>query len=274
MPIALMLTLCPTTAARVPASLARAAHAAVLRLFGAADPALATRLHDEEGPKPLTVSNVLGMDAHGPSASVTPAQTYGLRITLLAPATEALAVRWLAEGLGAIELDGLAWEVRALTADAAAHPWAGSVSYEGLAAPALHAVAQRPATRWTLEFAAPVTFRQRGLNMPLPTPELVFGSLLEKWNAWSSLPLAEELRQVVAAQLAISRFDLRSEAVPTKGGALQIGALGRCTYTATTREPYWLACLDILARYAFYSGVGAGTARGLGRARLLPEGRR
>ena len=69
--------------------------------------------------------------------------------------------------------------------------------------------------------------------------------------------------------IAVSRFDLRSRAEPTKGGVPQIGAVGRITCTAVNRDRYWCACIDALARFAFYSGIGAGATRGYGQARLL-----
>lgn len=268
MPTACMLTLRPSAAYDVPASLARAGHAAVLRLVAAADAELAARLHDDEGLKPITVSNVLGMAARGPAASVSPEREYGLRVTLLSPELEQIAARWTPEAIGALELDGREWRVERVTQAAAEHPWAGQITYEGLAGPALLRAEGGP-TRWALEFASPVTFRQRGLNMPLPTPDLVFGSLLDKWNAFAPLTLPEEVRRFAAECLAVSRFELSSAGEPTKGGALQIGAVGRCTYTAVNRDRYWLACIETLARFAFYSGVGAGTARGFGRARVV-----
>jgi CRISPR-associated endoribonuclease Cas6 len=82
-----------------------------------------------------------------------------------------------------------------------------------------------------------------------------------------------ETHQFVTEALAVSRFDLRSAVVPTKGGAIQIGSVGRCAYTATSHDRYGLACVEALARFAFYSGVGAGTARGFGQARLLSDQR-
>lgn len=268
MPLALIWTIRPRAAARVPANLSRAAHAAILRLVDAADAELAARVHDDEGPKPLTVSNILGLNPRGREALVRPDLDYGLRVTLLNPALEALAAAWHAAAVSPLDLDGLLWDVTAVTADPAAHPWAGYASYEDLAAPALLRAAGSPA-RWTFEFAAPVTFRQRGLNQPLPTADLTFGSLLDKWNAFAPLALPEEVRRFAAECIAVSRFDLASRAEPTKGGVPQVGAVGQVTYVAVHRDRYWLACIDTLARFAFYSGVGAGAARGFGRARLV-----
>jgi CRISPR-associated endoribonuclease Cas6 len=268
MPLALILTIRPVAAGDVPSSLNRATHAAVLRLIGQADEALAERLHNDDGPRPLTVSNVLGLERRSGTVPVSPERSYGLRVTLLSGELEQLAAAWEPSGLGELDLEGTRWQVEQITHDPEAHPWAGQQSYEGLAAPALLR-ADAPPKRWMLDFAAPVTFRQSGRNQPFPLPELVFGSLLDRWNSFAPLALPDEVRRFAGECLVVSRYNLRSAAEPTKNGALQIGAVGRCTYTATNRDRYWLACIETLAQFAFYSGVGAGTARGMGQARLL-----
>jgi len=267
MPTAIVYTVSPTHAASVPANLGRATHAAVLRLIRDADPALAARLHDEEGVKPLTVSNLSGLGP-GRLTRVEPGRPHTLRVTLLTPELEAIAASWTPEALGELDLDGHPWRVVGRATRPDEDPWAGATSYEELARPLIERPAELPA-RWELNFAAPVTFRRRGMNVPLPMPELVFGSLLEKWNGFAPLALPEEVRRYAEECLAVSRFDLRTTASPTNGGALQIGAVGRCIYVAVTRDRYWQACITTLARLARYSGVGAGAARGFGQARLL-----
>ena len=270
MPTACIFTLRPEVATTVSPGVSRAAHAAVLDLIGAADAALAARVHADDRVKPLTVAPLGGLDGRGQPVAVSPAHAYDLRVTLLAPALEALAEGWTPTSVPHIMLDGVTWRIERVTADEGAHPWARHATFGALLDAALREAARGAVGRWTLEFATPVTFRQCGRNQPLPLPELVFGSLLDRWNALAPLPLPDETRQFVHEGLVVSRFELRSAARPTKGGALQIGALGRCTYTATGRDRYGLACVEALARFAFYSGVGAGTARGFGQTRLLP----
>jgi CRISPR-associated endoribonuclease Cas6 len=107
-----------------------------------------------------------------------------------------------------------------------------------------------------------------GINQPLPLPSLVFGSLIDRWNILAPLPLPAEVR-AAADELLVNNFALRSVPARTKDGALQIGAVGHCTYSAAHPGSAWLAGIDLLARFAFYSGVGAGTARGFGQARLI-----
>ncbi len=272
MPVSLVFTIRPLAAAQTPASLGRAAHAAVLRLINDANPALAAQIHDDDGPKPLTVSNVIGLEARNHTAHVHPDRWLRLRVTLLTPALEAIAATWRPDALAPLDLDGLLWRVEAVTANPVDDPWAGSAAYEKLAS----AVINRSAapSRWTFEFATPVTFRQRGLNQPLPLPALTFGSLLERWNAFAPIAFPDEVRRFAEECIAVSRFDLRSRSEPTKGGIPQIGAVGRVTYAAVNRDRYWLACIDALARFALFGGIGASTTRGYGQARLLDEGDR
>jgi CRISPR-associated endoribonuclease Cas6 len=267
MPSAIVFTISPAGEGSVPSNLGRATHAAVLRLIRDADPDLAARVHDDEGVKPLTVSNVSGLGP-GKFTKVVPGREHTLRVTLLTPELERIAEGWTPETISELDLDGRQWRVTGRATTSAEDPWAGSASYEELARQLLERPPELP-MRWELGFAAPVTFRRRGVNVPLPMPELVFGSLLEKWNSFAPMALPDEARRYAEECLAVSRFDLHTAASPTSGGALQIGSVGRCAYIAVHHDRYWQACISTLARFAFYSGIGAGTARGFGQARLL-----
>ncbi|PMP85996.1 MAG: CRISPR-associated protein Cas6, partial [Chloroflexus aggregans] len=108
MPQAIVFTLRPAKVGQAPGNLSRAAHAAALRLIQRADPQLAARIHDEQGRKPLTVSNIWGLGG-GPSVLVDPERDYHLRITLLSPELEQIATEWTPEQIGALELDGQPW---------------------------------------------------------------------------------------------------------------------------------------------------------------------
>ncbi len=269
MPTAMVYIIRPLQAGSVPSSLGRATHAAILRLIREADPDLAATIHDEGGVKPLTVSNVQGL-GNGRFSQVDPERDYYLRVTLLSPELEAIAQTWTPDVVERFDLDGTWWQVVARTSNTDEDRWAGQASYTDLAAPLLERPTNLP-QRWEFQFAAPVTFRRQGINVPVPLPELVFGNLLEKWNTFAPMALPDEVRRFAEERLAINRYDLRTVAGPTSGGALQIGAIGRCSYIAVGHDRYWQACITTLARFARYAGIGAGTARGFGQARLLEE---
>ena len=107
----------------------------------------------------------------------------------------------------------------------------------------------------------------------LPLPGLVFGSLVERWNAFSPVTLSGEMRRFGEERIALSRYRLESRAVVQKAAqqqrALRMGGVGRATYTALGGDRYWLSVMHMLAQFALYSGVGVQTATGMGQVRQV-----
>ena len=265
--VSLVLTVRPAEPATTPGHLGRAAHALLLRWLDEHDPALARRWHEADGPKPFTCSTLIGGQRIEDNArALSPAQTYWLRMTALDPAIAGVLLARAAQPPDAVELDYLRLPVESATVDPAVHPWAGTATYEDLARPYLLAREQSP-RRVALRFASPVTFRQNGLNVPLPLPDLVFGGLADRWNAFSPIALAPEVRRYAASCVALSGFRLASRGLPHKDGGVQIGAVGRARYVAVQYDRYWMAALGLLADFALYAGVGRLTSMGLGQTR-------
>jgi CRISPR-associated endoribonuclease Cas6 len=147
------------------------------------------------------------------------------------------------------------------------NPWAAVTSYQELSAPYL--LAQKPAPKHiTLRFTSPTTFKSGGMHVPIPLPELTFGSLLERWNSFAPIAFPPEARRYAAECLAIGRYDLSSRVVPTKGRGLRVGAVGEVRYTCLNYDRYWMSLMTTLARFALFAGVGAGTGMGLGQCRM------
>ncbi len=117
------------------------------------------------------------------------------------------------------------------------HPWAGSITPEGLVrAGSLDGVRDR---RVTLRFASPTTFKSKGANVPFPLPGLVFGSLLNRWNAHCDLQLHPDARRFAEEMVAASKYQLRSRFVAFAEGqrGAATGCTGFCRYTALNRDP-------------------------------------
>lgn len=246
----------------------RAAHALFLKAVGEQDPALAQRLHDEEGPRPFTASSLIGPTRGG---QLDPQAVYRLRFTALTPQVvqalqAARASGLLAPGrqvvLAGIPFGILPDEALGETSD----PWQAATTYQALSADLLTAQAA-PARSWTLLFASPTTFHVAGKHVPFPMPGWVFGSLLAKWNAFAPVTFPPEARRYAEEMVAVARYQLSTRAVPLKEGALRIGAVGRATYRALSYDRYWMSVMEVLARFALFAGVGAGTAHGLGQVR-------
>ena len=107
--------------------------------------------------------------------------------------------------------------------------------------------------------------------MPVPLPGLVFGSLLERWNAYAPINFPQEVRRYAEECLAISQYELQTRPVPQKSRGLRVGAVGSVTYAALNYDRYWMSLLSVLAGFSLFSGLGAGTTQGLGQCIWLPE---
>jgi CRISPR-associated endoribonuclease Cas6 len=282
----LILQLQSPAEANLPANLGRAAQALLLRLILGRDAALASALHDGDGPKPFTVSNlVLGKRAAG-SLHVQAGQSGWLRFTGLTEPVSSHLAELARQPPESAELDGHRFNVTGATLDPGVHPWAGQISYQDFAAPYLLGGRERLSPSVRLEFASPATFKSQGRYVPVPLPELVFGSLLDRWQAFAPVALHPETRRFAAEAVVLSRYELRTRGMPyvKRGGEearsrgaggpggrgepahypTMVGFTGQVMFAVLNRDRYWLNVLHLLAAFAFYSGVGYQTAAGLG----------
>ena len=118
------------------------------------------------------------------------------------------------------------------------------------------------------------------MTVPLPLPELVFGSLLQNWNRFSTVPFEEAalLKDLCAHHMEISHWRGGSEAARLvfRNGKASYqtvtvpGFVGRCSMRLVgSHDPRFIKALNALANLAFYAGVGAKTTMGFGVARRL-----
>lgn len=269
MPIAITLTLESETEAVLPRDLGRANYAATLRAIGQVDPALAEQIHNGDGPKPLTCSLLLGTRSTREGSPISPGEHYFVRITGLTPEVEAALEAALLQATPETwELDHHAFRVVQATATPDDDPtgWAGRRSYAELVQTYLE---DRTALRKriTLEFASPTAFRSKKKHVTIPMPALVFGSLVERWNAFAPFALSADMRRFAEECIAVSRYRLQSRPVDQKNKALRIGAVGTATYVALRNDIYWVSVFNLLADFARFGGVGVQTTTGMGQVR-------
>lgn len=166
----------------------RAVQQVGLRLLGESNPDLAQQIHDMTDEKPFTVSPLMRgtQSLYGDANIGSPAwiRVTGLR-TDVANALVACHDRLKAQLRSGeqvyVELDRVHWDVSGVFLED--HNWAGCTSYDALFDQHRHS---EPMDRLKVQFAAATTFRSNGVNVPLPLPSLVFGSLLSRWQAFTS----------------------------------------------------------------------------------------
>jgi len=267
MPIAIVVRLLAEQECLLPFHLGRMIYAAVLEQIARIEPGLAGDLHDEDSLKPITCSDLMGGHAGPDGRTLKAGEGSALRVTGLTPTVAAaLHSALLAPPPTTLTLAGQTLRVVQTLCDPAADAWSGRTSYEALAAAQLTRM-ERPDRQVTLDFYTPTTFKSGGMHMPIPLPNLVFGSLVDRWNAFSPIVLSPEVRRFGEEMIAISRYKLESRAVTLKAGSQRIGGVGRVTYRALGGDRYWLGVMHMLADFALYGGVGVQTATGMGQAR-------
>jgi len=122
-------------------------------------------------------------------------------------------------------INGRDFEVMGAACDPEIDPWSGMTTYEELAA--LQMLSSERLSRWTsIVFDSPTSFQSKGMHIPVPMPNLFFGSLVERWNAFSPVTLSPEMRRFGDEMVAISYYRLQSESVRQKKGTPIIGGVG------------------------------------------------
>ena len=266
----------------------RAAHALLLDTVRRQNPRLAEQLHAaDQAPRPFTVSTLIGPSTRN---GLQTGREYTLRLTSLHEDLSRLLLHAAEAGPLApghtVELDYLPFRVTRIQPapspdpqsptenpdSQTASPWAARTTYQELSAPWLLAK-ETPRRHISLQLTSPASFKTRGRTMPIPLPDLVFGSLLQRWNAFAPVVFPDELKRYAAECLAISRFDLSSRSVQTKSRGRRVGAIGRITFVSLNYDRYWMSLTHTLAAFALFSGIGAGTTMGLGQARKIDKPR-
>ncbi len=269
--LAAVITLTPTAPASAPAALGRAVHAWFLDRIEDVDAGLAQRLHEAEGPRPFTASNLWGARrARGGKVTLDPEHPCWVRLTGLTEEVSRGIERALPAVGDGLTLAGVSLRVTEVATEGGQHPWAGRAGYADLVQRYTLASGRRP-QGVTLRFASPTVFRSGGRDLPLPVPTLVFDGYLRKWNSFSPLALPEEAKRYAEECVALGRFKLRSHLVSFERGGkgAHVGFTGEVRFRFLVGDGYWTRVMTLLAGYAFWAGTGYRTTVGLGQTQAL-----
>jgi CRISPR-associated endoribonuclease Cas6 len=143
-------------------------------------------------------------------------------------------------------------------------PWANSYNYQQI-----YENASETKREFYFNFSTPVIFRQGSFDSALPTRELVFQSLLNRWNRYSGIPL----ESIPVESLFPSFFDIKTQ-LTDKAYSKFIGCVGEIHYRLLGDvSPLAVKAINTLADFALYSGVGRKTTMGMGMIRRITRGK-
>jgi CRISPR-associated endoribonuclease Cas6 len=285
MPHSLVLNLLPESPIPPGFTSGKHLHALFLNLVSAVDSEMGNQLHANQGNKAFTLSPLQLLKRTPPPTTpslqwayrqpIAPGTPCWWRISLLDDRIFGrLNQLWLNLNpqrpwhLGPADLQ----ITSILGTPQSTQPWANFCDYQQLYE---QAALDR---KLTLQFYTPTAFRQGKYDAAMPTPERVFGSLLRRWNHYSSQEFSLDILEV----LQPSYFDIHTEVVAdprqqfqhtgakTDPGSPFMGCVGKVTYQILGKvEAETIKQLNTLADYALYAGVGRKTPMGMGMARRL-----
>lgn len=282
-------------------------HAAFLRWIRATAPDVSEWLHDGSKRRlftcsslqfPLPTARMREAEAHNTHMPLSPDKVYTIRLTLLLGELFPLLYNALLHVSDHAPLQhnqpfitlgkqALLLQEAVMTDDRSG--WTGFTSFDELVQQ-VQASTLRPTETFTLEFASLTTTGWRNrLNKVygdyyalLPLPHYIFPMLAIRWNelapaALASLVQLKRIEQYIQDDgMIISDYALRPHAVAFTNHP-QKGFIGTCQYQVrgpdeptTPEAPLTVRQqLLLLARFAFYSGIGYKTTMGLGQTRLV-----
>lgn len=236
-----------------PATLNRAIHGCVLNWLNLGDSKLANQIHQTQV-SPLCLSSLIGNRRQ-------PFSLEGDRFLLRIGVLDTNLIQPLLKGIEQketeqINLGTFPFVIRQVYIVPESHKLSRLTDYYSLA------VYSPTMNDLQLRFLSPTSFKQRKGIQTFPLPELVFNSLLRKWNHFA--PKKLHFPEIEWAGL-VSAYDLKTHALRLEGGS-EIGCQGWIKYRFLQPEQARVA--SILANFAFYAGVGRKTTMGMGQTQL------
>ena len=240
----------------LPVSHGLLANAAALALFARYDPALARQLHDQNGGKPFTVSML-----------VTRHPGDGKTIRLAAGARCQWRITGLNQEVGdclrqvrlgeQVRIGASVWQIEQVKLE--------SRTYGDIAAQWLTMAEDKLPPVVTLQVISPAAFKRGRYEYPFPAPEVLWPSLLKRWNMWSDA-LCHQLPLALAEDVFLHNWQGETRRL-AMGKRWAVGCTGRFSYAVAAGQTEVLRLLHLLADFACYAGIGWQTTCGMGQVR-------
>jgi CRISPR-associated endoribonuclease Cas6 len=227
---------------------------------------LADDIHPHNRLPTFTLSPLMGLPSQKTrNQQILPGQEAWFRITTLQSNTTTHFVELTSGRLGKlpsiIELGDVRWDVSLQANVSMNQQWSKLTSYQEIIAPS------RASTQWKIAFYSPTSFSGRFVDFPIPLPENLIASWLNRWNQFcpADLVLPEQLIDEAKNNLRITDYELSTHS----GNRKTKGCIGSETIRAFELPAKTRMQLDTLFRYATFCGTGHHTAQGMGMTRLI-----
>lgn len=266
MPHSLVINLLPLSPIPVKYLTGNHLHAMFLTLVSNVNQELGDRLHQSQTHKPFTISP---LQYHSKESfqlywrynkPIFAGNSCWWRISLLDDALFShLTPLWLNQTGQKLHLGSTELEITSILGTPQLNqPWANATTYEQL-----YAEASESDRRPVLLFATPTTFSQGKHDNALPTPQLVFQSLLKSWNKYSNIPFSQEIFEIIN----VSYFKLETQIYSNENKNI-IGCVGKIRFNIFDNEDEMkIKQINTLVNFALYCGVGKKTTMGMGMVR-------
>jgi CRISPR-associated endoribonuclease Cas6 len=242
-------------------------HALVLNLVRQFNSGLSTRLHNEPGYRPFTVSPLRGLAVSGDHMLLRHDRPCYLRITLFDDGSlwQQLCTHFQESGPIYVQLGNSVLRLTRLLSSPENDPtgWVCSTDWQTLLThPAKQTI--------IMHFVSPTAFSWGNRHFVLfPEPFLLWESLLHTWNRYapeSYRVKRQGLRECLLNNVRVTKCSLRTRTLYFPNYT-QKGFVGSCSYSFKAPDDD-AALLTTLAAFAFYAGVGYKTTMGMGQVRV------
>jgi len=282
MPYAIVIHAIPRTDLPIAHAQGKILHGVFYELLQKASAVKGDEVHSVEGLKPFSTALLLS-ERQRRAEHIRAGEELKVRFTFLDDAIYPLLARYF------LSTPDLGFELvrteltvsRILSTPQSGEEWAGCTSFAEL-----YANASDSEKQFSFHFATPAFFKRGGgpaypdLIVPLPLPDLVFGSLLRNWNQFSPSSFVEAnlLKEMCSHHLEMTHHRITSQLarlVFQRGdGQYRTttfpGFVGSCSFRLVElHDRSIIKTLNMLADFAFYAGVGAKTTMGFGVSRRL-----
>ncbi len=271
---ALVIRLAAASTTTLRATQGHLAHAAFLDIINQADPTIAQALHDYNGRKPFTLSQLEGFGrGRDGQHRINAGQEGWLRVTLLDPVLFQTFIQYFLRGRNqaTLHLNSATFLISEILSNPQSHPLAGYHTLERLFT---HWQTIKPDPRQHhtihLNFRSPTAFSLRGYEQRhrhmhiLPDPALIFGELAGYWDRLTGQDTQDAIREFSAVHVVVARHKIETHMFQYTNGK-QVGFTGDVSFQILEPDTEFIKQLNLLADLAFYTGLGTKTTQGMGQ---------